>query len=114
MSDDERALEILQQGAAVLGLRDAREVLEELADQFSFVGRGEEAEEVRRRRAELPEEEPDEDELRDDVPPESAGEADPGFRESPSGGEPLRVEKTGRNAPCPCGSGRKFKKCCSP
>lgn len=20
----------------------------------------------------------------------------------------------GRNAPCPCGSGRKFKKCCSP
>ena len=21
-------------------------------------------------------------------------------------------EKTGRNEPCPCGSGRKFKKCC--
>jgi uncharacterized protein len=20
--------------------------------------------------------------------------------------------KTGRNAPCPCGSGKKFKKCC--
>ncbi len=23
-----------------------------------------------------------------------------------------RVEKVGRNEPCPCGSGKKFKKCC--
>lgn len=23
-----------------------------------------------------------------------------------------RVEKIGRNDPCPCGSGKKFKKCC--
>ena len=23
-----------------------------------------------------------------------------------------RASKTGRNDPCPCGSGRKFKKCC--
>ena len=26
--------------------------------------------------------------------------------------EPVRVEKVGRNDPCPCGSGKKFKKCC--
>jgi hypothetical protein len=27
--------------------------------------------------------------------------------------EPVRVTpQTGRNDPCPCGSGRKFKKCC--
>lgn len=27
--------------------------------------------------------------------------------------EPLvRSEKIGRNDPCPCGSGKKFKKCC--
>lgn len=25
-----------------------------------------------------------------------------------------RLQKIGRNAPCPCGSGRKFKKCCLP
>lgn len=25
--------------------------------------------------------------------------------------EPLRVEKVGRNQPCPCGSGKKFKHC---
>ncbi|NQV60960.1 MAG: YchJ family protein [Alphaproteobacteria bacterium] len=24
----------------------------------------------------------------------------------------VRVEKIGRNAPCPCGSGKKYKKCC--
>lgn len=27
-------------------------------------------------------------------------------------GAPRRVEKVGRNQPCPCGSGRKFKQCC--
>lgn len=26
--------------------------------------------------------------------------------------EPIRREKIGRNEPCPCGSGRKYKKCC--
>ena len=26
--------------------------------------------------------------------------------------KPVRVEKTGRNDPCPCGSGKKYKKCC--
>ncbi len=26
--------------------------------------------------------------------------------------EGVRVEKVGRNAPCPCGSGIKYKKCC--
>jgi len=25
---------------------------------------------------------------------------------------PVRVDKIGRNDPCPCGSGKKFKKCC--
>lgn len=27
--------------------------------------------------------------------------------------EPVRVEKVGRNEPCPCGSGKKYKKCCA-
>jgi uncharacterized protein YecA (UPF0149 family) len=26
--------------------------------------------------------------------------------------QPLRTEKIGRNDPCPCGSGKKYKKCC--
>ena len=28
------------------------------------------------------------------------------------GQEEIRAGKTGRNDPCPCGSGKKFKKCC--
>lgn len=27
--------------------------------------------------------------------------------------EPIREDKVDRNAPCPCGSGRKYKKCCA-
>lgn len=30
------------------------------------------------------------------------------------GNTPIRVEKIGRNDPCPCGSGKKYKKCCYP
>lgn len=30
---------------------------------------------------------------------------------NPQGG-PIRVQKVGRNEPCPCGSGKKHKKCC--
>jgi antitoxin (DNA-binding transcriptional repressor) of toxin-antitoxin stability system len=28
------------------------------------------------------------------------------------GGEPVPQKKTGRNEPCPCGSGKKYKRCC--
>lgn len=27
-------------------------------------------------------------------------------------GQPIQVNKIGRNDPCPCGSGKKYKKCC--
>lgn len=30
----------------------------------------------------------------------------------PEGAEVMRRIKLGRNSPCPCGSGKKFKKCC--
>lgn len=30
----------------------------------------------------------------------------------PTSNNPVKVEKTGRNDPCPCGSGKKYKKCC--
>ncbi len=29
----------------------------------------------------------------------------------PSGNEPVHIKKPGRNAPCVCGSGKKFKNC---
>lgn len=33
-------------------------------------------------------------------------------KRKPSKPEPVTVEKIGRNQPCPCGSGKKYKKCC--
>ncbi len=33
-------------------------------------------------------------------------------KEKPVKPEPVTVEKVGRNEPCPCGSGKKYKKCC--
>jgi uncharacterized protein len=35
-------------------------------------------------------------------------------RASTSQSMPLRRRKIGRNEPCPCGSGRKYKRCCAP
>ena len=29
------------------------------------------------------------------------------------GPDPIREEKHDRNGPCPCGSGKKYKKCCA-
>ena len=40
-----------------------------------------------------------------------AGAAPAGYSASPAG-TVVREEKIGRNDPCPCGSGKKYKKCC--
>lgn len=34
-------------------------------------------------------------------------------RKKPASLEPIREAKIDRNAPCPCGSGKKRKKCCA-
>ena len=34
------------------------------------------------------------------------------FAEEERKNQPIRAEKVGRNDPCPCGSGKKYKKCC--
>ncbi|MCC6048388.1 MAG: preprotein translocase subunit SecA [Thermodesulfobacterium sp.] len=34
------------------------------------------------------------------------------FAEEGKKNQPIRAEKVGRNDPCPCGSGKKYKKCC--
>jgi hypothetical protein len=45
--------------------------------------------------------------------PPTAPERGPSHLPPPPVLRPVRVEKTvGRNDPCPCGSGKKFKKCC--
>jgi len=44
----------------------------------------------------------------------SLEEASPGQTEQPTPVQPIHVgPKAGRNEPCPCGSGKKYKKCCA-
>ncbi len=44
--------------------------------------------------------------------PGSAIERAPGAPPGARGATPTKVAKVGRNDPCPCGSGKKYKKCC--
>jgi uncharacterized protein len=57
----------------------------------------------------------DPDELRKDAKQEVTEIVDTIFalsQERPQTGPVLRAAKIGRNDPCPCGSGKKYKKCC--
>jgi len=88
----EKAEEILLSGYARDGLRDSKYVVENLVNLYEEMGDPTKAAEFRKIHSELQPPEPDSSE-----------------EEKP---EPVRVVKVGRNEPCPCGSGKKYKKCC--
>ena len=82
LQDWQRAEQILREGLAVDQVRDRLDILERLADVCEQQGRKSEATELR--------------------------------KEAKRSVTATRVprQKIGRNEPCPCGSGKKFKKCC--
>jgi preprotein translocase subunit SecA len=82
--DWQRAEQILREGLAVDRVRDRRDLLERLADVCEEQGRKAEAIELRK-------------------------QAKRGVAATT-----VTKQKIGRNEPCPCGSGKKFKKCCGP
>jgi len=85
-----RAEELLERGLAMEEVRDREDLIERQADLREIQGRMEEAKALRQTA----------NALRDS----HARQRMPApFRASP---------KTGRNEPCPCGSGKKYKKCC--
>jgi tetratricopeptide (TPR) repeat protein len=79
-----RAEQILREGLAVDQVRDRPDILERLADVCTKQGRKGEATELRKQAK----------------------------RESAVAATRVTKPKIGRNEPCPCGSGKKFKKCC--
>ena len=94
-ADLPRAEKLLHRGYRVPGVRDRDFIAERLQEVCEDGGRpgearqfGEQAERLRQKP------------LR------------PAARPAPSAGTTARRVKVGRNAPCPCGSGKKFKKCC--
>ena len=96
----ERAEQILREGLSIPGVREREEIAGRLADLLDEQGRSDEAEEfqtyARRRTA-----------------AESLHESF-NFMSMPreNSAPTVRGPKVGRNEPCPCGSGKKFKKCC--
>jgi hypothetical protein len=82
--DWQRAEQILREGLAVDQVRDRLDMLERLADICDEQGRKNEATELRK-------------------------EAKRGVAVAATR---VTKPKIGRNEPCPCGSGKKFKKCC--
>ncbi|MFN0051538.1 MAG: YecA family protein [Planctomycetales bacterium] len=130
-----RAIELLTRGLAVPGVDDQDEMLHRLQTILEETGRRKEAQAVRKQllRLERNQSQREEEEFLADLPivspPSSAAERfELSFPPRPLGpaplsptsddlglesGAPLRApERVGRNAPCPCGSGKKFKKCC--
>ena len=120
--DVARAEMILKSGLAVANVSDRLEILERLADLYEETDRQDDAADIRR--------EIEQQQKRKSTPTfASPG----GLRASQNSGDkrPLLNQvakadalnglesklqnvklKTGRNDPCPCGSGKKFKKCC--
>jgi SEC-C motif len=94
-ADFGQAEKILHRGYRVPGVRDRADIAERLKEVCEDSGQPAEArqfgEQARRLR---------------DEPSRLAA------RPAPSPGDSARTVKVGRNAPCPCGSGQKFKKCC--
>lgn len=123
--DYARAEEILRRALEVEGLDPREAVLDHLAEVLKETGRGAEARLVQRERKELlrrrprrPATEGGAGVLRitqafdfgeEGLPLESLKDLQAVLRgQAPAGPAP----RVGRNEPCPCGSGRKYKKCC--
>jgi len=125
--DWSRSEQILREGLSIAEVRDRADIADRLADACEEQGRGEEAAVYRRRAkrsAETVEMSPSVSSagkiLRQKAQVNIGGAGLPlgemsniaamlrGRSASPS----VTNQKVGRNEPCPCGSGKKFKKCC--
>jgi tetratricopeptide (TPR) repeat protein len=125
-----RAEELLRRGYSTPGVRDKEDIAERLAQLYEETGRGkvEFADGARRvsaaksgmsvRRTVDLVDAGDRVAVRDSATISFGGEGLPLDRleeivTALDGSQrPARATKVGRNAPCPCGSGRKYKKCC--
>jgi hypothetical protein len=126
--DTTRAEEILQDGLASPDVENRVHILERLQLLYGETGRDKEAEGVREEIKQEPKSTttvrfaPDSMQVRqtydfgeEGLPleelPNLARSLQPG--RSADGGSFERKHRVGRNDPCPCGSGKKFKKCCA-
>jgi hypothetical protein len=122
--DLERAEELLKRALNVPGVRDYNDILDRLGEFYEQQGRHAEAEAIRTRLASATSTvevvgdnqlsvrkklDFGEEGLPLDQLPNLAAQLRSQHEEMIA---PIRQPKAGRNDPCPCGSGKKFKKCC--
>jgi len=129
LRDSHKAEALLQEGFSVTGVRDFKDLAERLADLYQEMGRVDESEEIRRQAEMISPEfehtveiQPGANVVRQKTIVNFGDEGLP-LSELPKLANKLRAssapvtgskQKIGRNDPCPCGSGKKFKKCCYP
>jgi tetratricopeptide (TPR) repeat protein len=101
-----KAEELLREGLSIAGVRDFQDLAERLADLYQEQGRIDEAKQIRQQ-AEMNSPVVRDDELRLSELPKLTN-----LQRTSSAQLTGGRHKIGRNQPCPCGSGRKFKKCC--
>ena len=89
-NDYQKAEAILKKALIVEGLQDREHVMERLMNFYKDTDRKEEADEIKRELNELRKSKHD---LKNNI-------------------QPISDVKVGRNDPCPCGSDKKYKKCC--
>jgi tetratricopeptide (TPR) repeat protein len=94
--DLSRCEQILREGFAIADVRDRTDIADRLAGLCEEQGREEEAKEFRRQCE----------------PRAATAEAARAVSAAAAGTKTVTRKKVGRNEPCPCGSGKKFKKCC--
>jgi transposase len=126
LRDWNRCEQLLREGLSIAEVRDRVDILERLAELYEEQGRSEEAQDFRRqaRRSTAKETSSNFHSMghirrrQIDVHLGNGGlplSEMSNIAATASGGsatEPVRRQKVGRNEPCPCGSGKKFKKCC--
>lgn len=111
--DYDKAISILKQALKVPGLDERIDTLIRLEDTYKEIGMEKEAEDVRREieMAEQKKREEESEQMR-----QLRKQIERDIRETPTNqknkNQAVKQLKIGRNEPCPCGSGKKYKKCC--
>ena len=99
--DFEKAIRIMQKGLEVEDVSDKEDIYERIADIYRDMGLSEEADHVEEIRNSY---------LNAKKSKKKHNKATASFAPKPQ--EQAVIEKIGRNEPCSCGSGKKYKKCC--
>lgn len=103
--DLKKAEEILLEALELENLRDRGDLLDRLSEIYLKMGLDDKSREYKRMEKELQSSSTSKVSLRNFLKSEGIGLEDISGRQRKS-------EKIGRNSPCPCGSGKKYKYCC--